>query len=149
MSHVGRKLDFFCKISYLSRTFFQKNNHGEVPKWFSRLRRDPPLAERGRFAMPITYILFSQKTKKFYTGSSHENSVDDRLKRHNNGLVQSTKHGRPWKVILVEVFDTYREARKRELFYKSGVGRKQVKEFFQRQSWRGTQVVQGDGLLNR
>jgi len=80
--------------------------------------------------MAIAYILFSDKTKKFYVGSSRENSVSERLNRHNKGFVRSTKSGRPWQVVSEEILDTYTEARKRELFLKTGVGRKKIKEKF-------------------
>ncbi|MBI2484737.1 GIY-YIG nuclease family protein [Candidatus Uhrbacteria bacterium] len=80
--------------------------------------------------MPIVYVLLSDKTGRHYTGSSRDDNVDGRLKRHNTGLVQSTKHGRPWRVVLTQMYDTYREARKQELFLKSGVGREKLREFF-------------------
>ena len=75
-----------------------------------------------------TYILKSLKTNKHYIGSSHENSAITRLKSHNSGKTKSTKFGRPWVIIHQESFSTCTEARKRELFLKSGQGRKWIKE---------------------
>ncbi|MFH1875099.1 MAG: GIY-YIG nuclease family protein [Pseudomonadota bacterium] len=73
--------------------------------------------------MAVVYILYSKKTKKRYIGSSRENTAEIRLISHNDGKVRSTKFGRPWKIILEEKYNTYTEARKRENFLKSGVGR--------------------------
>ena len=78
--------------------------------------------------MPCVYILQSQKTNKFYIGSSHEDTADIRLKSHNSGKTRSTKFGRPWVIIHQESFSSYTEARKKELFLKSGQGRKWIKE---------------------
>ena len=74
--------------------------------------------------MTCTYVLQSQKTNKYYFGSSHQNTAESRLKSHNAGKTKSTKFGRPWVIIQQEIFTTYTEARKRELFLKTGVGRK-------------------------
>jgi len=46
------------------------------------------------------YILYSENNKKYYIG--HTNDIHDRIRRHNNGLVKSTKNGRPWKIIYTE-----------------------------------------------
>ena len=78
--------------------------------------------------MPCVYILHSFKTKKIYIGSSHEDTADTRLRSHNSGKTKSTKFGRPWVIIHQEQFLTYTEARKREIFFKSGQGRKLIKE---------------------
>jgi len=79
--------------------------------------------------MAKTYILFSKTKNQFYVGSSRENNID-RLKAHNSGKVRSTKSGRPWIEVAKESFDNYTEARKREIFLKSGVGRQWIKSQF-------------------
>ena len=76
--------------------------------------------------MAITYIIKSEKTMKFYVGSSHFCNPLKRLKEHNSGKVHYTKPGRPWNLIHFESFKTYTEARKRELFLKTGIGRKWI-----------------------
>lgn len=43
------------------------------------------------------YILQSAITQKFYCGQT--DNIEARLERHNKGLVKSTKHGMPWKLI--------------------------------------------------
>jgi len=80
--------------------------------------------------MPIVYIIFSESTNKFYVGSSHEDDISARLNSHNRGAVRSTKNGRPWVAINLENFSNYTDARKKELFLKSGAGRNWVKEKF-------------------
>ncbi len=87
--------------------------------------------------MAITYILFSVGSKKFYTGSSHDDAVEKRLLMHNQGKVKSTKNGKPWQCICVEKYNLYTDARKRELFLKSGVGRKWVNEMFGKYKYGG------------
>ena len=79
--------------------------------------------------MTFTYILFSRKKNKFYIGAT-KGSIENRLKEHNRGKTRSTKSGCPWILIHKEIFNTYTEARKRENFLKSGVGRSWIKEHF-------------------
>jgi putative endonuclease len=43
-------------------------------------------------------ILFSEKSSRYYVGQTAD--IDKRLKRHNQGLVRSTKGGIPWKIVL-------------------------------------------------
>jgi putative endonuclease len=76
--------------------------------------------------MAITYILRNNINKKFYIGSSHFDEPSERLREHNKGDVKSTKSARPWHVIHFEKFATYTEARKRENFLKTGVGRQWI-----------------------
>ena len=73
------------------------------------------------------YIL-ENKEKKHYTGITAL-SPDQRLKRHNNGDVYSTKFGRPWKIVCVEGFATIQEAREREKQIKSWKGGNAFKQF--------------------
>ena len=108
------------------------------------------MAERGEeiASMPIVYILYSESRNRFYTGSSRTDNPSERLKRHDGGYVTSTKSGRPWLLINVEFFKSYTEARKRELYLKTGVGRKGIKECFgSHKSRRGTQEAEGGRLL--
>jgi putative endonuclease len=71
------------------------------------------------------YILRSEKVKKHYYG--HSKDLDNRIKKHNQGKVRSTKFGRPWKLIYSEPFDTKSEAYCRELFFKSIEGYRYLK----------------------
>ena len=67
--------------------------------------------------MFYTYILLSEKTKKYYIGSCE--NIDIRLARHNAGATPSTKSGRPWTVVYSEVFETKTQALAREKYIKS------------------------------
>ncbi len=44
------------------------------------------------------YIIFSISSNRYYIGQTK--NFDARIIRHNKGLVKSTKHGIPWKLIL-------------------------------------------------
>ena len=46
----------------------------------------------------FVYILFSDTRSKYYVGQTAD--IDKRLKRHNEGLVPSTRGGIPWKLVL-------------------------------------------------
>ena len=59
--------------------------------------------------------------QKLYTGSTRD--LQKRLRAHDAGKVRTTKNRRPVKLIYTEEFDDYSEARKRELYLKSGAGR--------------------------
>jgi putative endonuclease len=46
----------------------------------------------------FVYILFSDKSSRYYVGQTAD--IDKRLKKHNHGNVPSTKFGVPWILIL-------------------------------------------------
>lgn len=77
------------------------------------------------------YILQSLKDGGTYTGYSKD--VNDRLRRHNEGSVNATKYRRPLTLIFKESFNTQKEAKDRELWWKSGAGRRKMKELFYQQ----------------
>jgi len=102
-------------------------------------KADPTLSENAAlgnliryfaYKMASIYIIRSLKTRRIYIGSSHFDDSSVRLKEHNKGDVKSTKSGRPWAIIHSEHFKTYTEARKRENFLKTGVGRKWIHKNF-------------------
>ncbi len=72
--------------------------------------------------MYYVYVLYSSKLNKRYVGSSAD--INKRLTEHNSGKSKFTSSGSPWKLIYSEEYTSNSEARKRELFLKSGVGRK-------------------------
>jgi putative endonuclease len=57
----------------------------------------------------------------YYTGLT--NNVDRRLTEHNSGQVKPTKAHKPFRVVHVESFQERRDARAREKFFKTGIGR--------------------------
>jgi putative endonuclease len=68
------------------------------------------------------YIVFSESTRKYYTGQTHD--LVNRLAEHNNGETASLKSGIPWKLIWNESCTTRSEAMKLEKKIKSrGAGR--------------------------
>ena len=72
--------------------------------------------------MYCTYILFSQKVKKFYTGQTED--LSRRLEEHNRVKTAFLASGRPWKLIYCEEFKTRAEAVNLEKFIKKrGAGR--------------------------
>ena len=46
----------------------------------------------------FVYIVYSEKRSRYYVGQTTD--IDKRLKRHNLGIVPSTKSGTPWKLVL-------------------------------------------------
>lgn len=68
------------------------------------------------------YVILSTIKDFRYVGIT--NDLDRRITEHNTGKSKSTRNRGPFKLILSEIFDNYEEARKREIFLKSGVGRK-------------------------
>ena len=82
--------------------------------------------------MASVYILKSLKDNRTYVGST--NNFERRLAKHNAGRVTSTKHRIPFKILFTEEFETSREAKQKELYYKSGAGRRKLKEYFKSRS---------------
>lgn len=78
--------------------------------------------------MSTVYVLQSIRDGKTYVGST--DNFKKRLLQHESGRVISARHRRPFRVLLIEEFDTLKKARKRELWYKSGAGRRKLKEHF-------------------
>lgn len=75
--------------------------------------------------MYYTYILRSVNYNKFYVGSTED--LKERLKDHNSGKSKFTKSYLPWKLVYYEAHLTRGLARKAEIFYKTGQGRRQIK----------------------
>lgn len=78
--------------------------------------------------MFYVYVLQSLKDLRTYVG--YTNDLDQRIKRHNSGFVKSTKNRLPVKLLFFESFDSSYDAKKRELYWKSGAGRRKLKNFY-------------------
>lgn len=76
--------------------------------------------------MFYTYLLESLNDKSWYIG--YTSDLKKRFISHNKGLNRSTKNNRPWKLIYYEAYTERIDAKKRELFLKSGSGRKFLKK---------------------
>lgn len=72
--------------------------------------------------MYYVYVLKSLVDNNFYTGFSDD--LIKRVKDHNQGRVESTKNRRPLELIYYEAYKYEKDARKQELFYKTGQGRR-------------------------
>ena len=75
--------------------------------------------------MYYVYVLRSKVKPRFYTGMTQD--VSKRLHEHNNGKTKSTKGYRPWDLCFFEEYKTRLEARAREKYLKSGIGREYIK----------------------
>jgi putative endonuclease len=75
--------------------------------------------------MFFVYILKSRKDSELYIGST--NNLEERLKKHDLGLVPSTKLRRPLDLAYYEAYANEQEARHREQNLKlHGRARKQL-----------------------
>ena len=70
---------------------------------------------------PAAYVLQGAGERYLYKGSCR--NLVNRLADHGAGRVSRTKNRRPLKLVHVEHFDSYADARRRELFFKTGAGR--------------------------
>ena len=82
--------------------------------------------------MYYTYILISKSGKRTYTGST--SNLQRRIIEHNRVRVKSSKHFRPYDLLQVEEFNTQKEAKEKELFYKSTIGRRKLRQIIEK--WR-------------
>ena len=71
--------------------------------------------------MKYVYILYSSKSDGFYYGSTE--NIQDRVKAHNSGSVESTKPYKPWRVIWYGAFETSKLASDFEKYLKTGSGK--------------------------
>ncbi|HTR81565.1 MAG TPA: GIY-YIG nuclease family protein [Bacteroidota bacterium] len=72
--------------------------------------------------MYYVYILYSEKKKKYYIGST--NDVIRRLAQHNSATKGYTSAGQPWQLKYREAYPTKLEALRREKEIKKMKSRK-------------------------
>jgi len=75
--------------------------------------------------MFYVYILQSLKDGELYIGFT--NNIRKRLLKHNLGKVFSTKSRRPMKLIYLEICLNKYDAKQREKYLKTGVGKRFIK----------------------
>ena len=80
--------------------------------------------------MFYVYLLYSEKDGKFYTGST--NDLKRRVTEHTSGNFRSTKNRRPLKLIYYESCLNEDDAKQREIYLKSGMGKKYVRNRLRR-----------------
>lgn len=72
------------------------------------------------------YVLYNKDKNWLYVGMT--SNPTKRLVEHNRGEVKSTKARRPYKMKVLEKVEERIEARQREVYWKSGTGKEQIKE---------------------
>jgi len=76
--------------------------------------------------MHYVYAISSLNRNYIYVGSIK--ILKARFERHNKGREKTTKPYLPFKLIFIEEVDGLRtEARKREKYWKSGIGKEKLK----------------------
>lgn len=75
--------------------------------------------------MQIVYVLKSLKDNKWYIGCT--SNMANRLEMHNNSKVISTKSRRPFIILHTENYNDKYEAFQKERYYKTAVGKRELK----------------------
>lgn len=78
----------------------------------------------------FTVYVLKDKKGKLYKGVT--NNLQRRLYEHKLGHTITTSRMQDIEVVFTENFDSFKEARKRELYLKSAAGRKFLKQHFTR-----------------
>jgi putative endonuclease len=73
----------------------------------------------------FVYAIRSLHHNYIYVGLTSD--LEERISRHNSGRERTTRPYRPFVLVHYEVFKTRAEARKREIFLKSGCGKEFIK----------------------
>ncbi|TPV35614.1 GIY-YIG nuclease family protein [Paucihalobacter ruber] len=74
----------------------------------------------------VVYILYSKTFDKTYVGYTQD--LIDRFYSHNKLATKGyTIRYRPWEVMHLDFYKTKYEAMNREKYYKSGIGRSEIK----------------------
>ncbi len=73
--------------------------------------------------MYYVYFAKSEKNGKIYVGSTNK-TPEQRVVEHNQNSNLWTKNNGPFKLIYYEEYLCKQDASKRELFYKSGFGKR-------------------------
>ena len=72
-----------------------------------------------------TYVLKSEKDAKLYIGWT--NNLKRRFELHQLGKVEATRQRRPFRLVYYEACENKEKAIAREKYFKSGFGRKFLK----------------------
>lgn len=77
--------------------------------------------------MYYAYVLWSDKSKRLYIGSTSD--LKKRIHEHNSGKGgKYSKKNKPFILVFYEAYISKTDALKQELFYKSGYGREVLKD---------------------
>ncbi|GGE41544.1 GIY-YIG nuclease family protein [Psychroflexus planctonicus] len=77
--------------------------------------------------MFTVYAIYSLKRNYIYVGLT--SNLENRLERHNAGREKTTRPYLPFKIIYTEVHPDRKSARKREKYWKSGIGKEKLLQF--------------------
>lgn len=75
--------------------------------------------------MWYVYVIESIKNSNHYTGLT--NNLKRRFEEHNTGRSTYTRHRGPYKLIYYEASLNEKDARSREIYLKSGMGKRYLK----------------------
>ncbi len=75
--------------------------------------------------MYYVYVMRSHKDKHFYVGFTSD--LNKRLKKHNDGLVESTNPRRPFDLVYYEACVNKHDAIRRERYLKSTYGKRYIR----------------------
>ncbi|PIV17115.1 MAG: endonuclease [Flavobacteriales bacterium CG03_land_8_20_14_0_80_35_15] len=73
----------------------------------------------------FVYAISSSEHNYIYVGLTQ--NVSERIKRHNDGRERTTKFYSPFELIYSEVCKSRIDARIREKYWKSGIGKEKLK----------------------
>ncbi len=76
--------------------------------------------------MIFVYVISSLSHNYIYVGMTQD--IEERIIRHNDGRERTTKFYKPFKLIYSEVYETRTEARVREKYWKSGIGKEKLRK---------------------
>lgn len=75
--------------------------------------------------MYYTYVLLSKKDNNWYTG--YTDDLRRRFQEHNKGLEYATRKRRPFDLIYYEACLNEQDAKMREIYLKSGMGKRYIR----------------------
>ncbi len=75
--------------------------------------------------MFYVYAISSLQHNYIYVGLTQ--NIENRVSRHNNGRERTTKFYKPFQLIYSEVCETRIIARRREIYWKSGIGKEKLR----------------------
>ena len=80
--------------------------------------------------MFYVYVLRSLRNEQFYTG--YTDDLRKRFREHNDGLSSYTKSRRPYELIYYEACVNENDARSREKYLKTAMGKRYLKNRLKR-----------------
>lgn len=75
--------------------------------------------------MIYVYAISSLEHNYIYVGMTQD--VVKRMERHNEGREKTTRFYKPFKLIYSEICKDRKEARQREKYWKSGIGKEKLR----------------------